>query len=204
MAVTTACPQIGLCWGLSEPRSFVSSLPGHINGGWVEHSPGILQVKPSLCTRARRKEMFSHQLKLLGNSANKHLLIHLPKNIQRNRNYGQAHGFLILDHNIDLLFWNFKTLPSPKRMDSFGLWDLQQLTEQVARGKENLTKCLCRMNFNNSGLSVKEQRAKLLPIPIPAIPSLGSQRGASVPFPGVVKASPCWVQLCTSNGSLCY
>lgn len=108
--------------------------------------------------------------------------------------------FWLWRQNIALLFWNFKTLPSPKRKNSFGLWDLQQLTGQMAPGKEILIRCLCRMNFNNSGLFC--QRTKLLPIPIPATPSLGSQHGTLVPFPAVVKASPCWAQLCTSNGSL--
>lgn len=59
--------------------------------------------------------MLSHKLKLPGNSANKHLLIHLPKNIQRNRNYGQAHEFLILETQYRFTVLELQNSSQPKK-----------------------------------------------------------------------------------------
>lgn len=118
--------------------------------------------------------MLSHQLKLLGNSANKHLLIHRPRNIQAQADLMVKHiDFWLLETIYLYCSGTSKFFPAPKARialvyKTFSSWQNRQCKEM----KSWLGAYVSWISIIWS-YSVKGQKPKLFPIPIPANPNLG-------------------------------
>lgn len=118
--------------------------------------------------------MLSHQLKLLGDSANKHLLIHRPSNIQAQADLMVKHtDFWLLETIYLYCSGTSKFFPAPKARialvyKTFSSWQNRQCKEM----KSWLGDYVSWISII-WGYSVKGQKPKLFPIPIPENPNLG-------------------------------